>query len=108
MREIALHLLDIAENSVAANARSINLKVCEDMHCDRLTASVSDDGKGMDEGTIQKVFEPFFTTKRSHGGTGLGMHLVYNLVTQTMGGIIECYSNQGRGVEFRISFPIPK
>jgi signal transduction histidine kinase len=67
-----------------------------------------DDGKGMDEGTVQKVFEPFFTTKRSHGGTGLGMHLVYNLVTQTMGGIIECYSNQGRGVEFRISFPIPK
>jgi len=38
----------------------------------------------------------------------LGMHLVYNLVTQTMGGIIECYSTLGKGVEFRISFPFPK
>ncbi len=66
-----------------------------------------DDGKGMDPDTVQKVFEPFFTTKRSHGGTGLGMHLVYNLVTQTFGGVIECYSVKGRGVEFRIDFPIP-
>jgi signal transduction histidine kinase len=67
-----------------------------------------DDGKGMDQETVQKIFDPFFTTKRSHGGTGLGMHLVYNLVTQTMGGIIECYSAKEKGVEFRISFPFPK
>jgi PAS domain S-box-containing protein len=67
-----------------------------------------DDGKGMDQDTVQKIFDPFFTTKRSHGGTGLGMHLVYNLVTQTMGGIIECYSAKEKGVEFRISFPFPK
>jgi signal transduction histidine kinase len=74
----------------------------------RIQIIYKDDGKGMDQDTVQKVFEPFFTTKRSHGGTGLGMHLVYNLVTQTMGGLIECYSNPGRGVEFRISFPFPR
>jgi len=67
-----------------------------------------DDGKGMNQDTVQKVFEPFFTTKRSHGGTGLGMHLVYNLVTQTMGGMIECISMPDKGAEFKINFPFPK
>jgi signal transduction histidine kinase len=74
---------------------------------DQIQIIYKDDGKGMDHETSQKVFEPFFTTKRSHGGTGLGMHLVYNLVTRTLGGIIECYSVPEKGVEFRIGFPIP-
>jgi signal transduction histidine kinase len=74
---------------------------------DQIQIIYKDDGKGMDHETAQKVFEPFFTTKRSHGGTGLGMHLVYNLVTRTLGGIIECYSIPEKGVEFRIGFPIP-
>ena len=64
-----------------------------------------DNGKGMDEKTIKKIYDPFYTTRRSHGGTGLGMHLVYNLVTQTMGGVIECISPPGEGAVFIIKFP---
>ena len=45
-----------------------------------------DNGKGMDEKALSKIFDPFFTTKRSQGGSGLGMHIVHNLVTQTLGG----------------------
>jgi PAS domain S-box-containing protein len=66
----------------------------------------SDNGKGMDPDTLEKIFEPFFTTKRSHGGTGLGMHLVYNLVTQSLGGRIMCTSQEGRGTFFDIRFPV--
>jgi len=66
----------------------------------------TDNGKGMDPDTLEKIFEPFFTTKRSHGGTGLGMHLVYNLVTQSLGGRILCTSQAGRGAYFDIRFPV--
>ncbi len=62
----------------------------------------SDDGKGMNEEHIRKIFDPFFTTKRARGGTGLGMHIVYNLVTQTLDGQIECSSVPGKGTDFFI------
>jgi two-component system sensor histidine kinase ChiS len=68
----------------------------------------SDDGKGMNETQIKKLFEPFFTTKRSQGRTGLGMHIVYNLVTQTLGGQIECQSEIERGTTFLITIPVGK
>lgn len=65
----------------------------------------ADDGKGMSEDVRHSVFEPFFTTRRGSGGTGLGLHLVYNLVTQLLHGSIECSSAPGRGTEFIIQLP---
>ncbi len=65
-----------------------------------------DNGQGMSEDVVKKIFDPFFTTKRSLGGSGLGMHIVYNLVTQTLGGSIECDSVPGNGVAFIIRLKI--
>jgi len=65
----------------------------------------ADDGKGMDEGVRSKIFEPFFTTKRGSGGSGLGMHILYNQVTQTLGGTIDLHSTPGRGTAFEITIP---
>jgi len=65
-----------------------------------------DTGKGMDKPTLNKLFDPFFTTARSKGGTGLGMHIVYNLVSQTLKGQIECGSSLGKGTEFEIKIPL--
>lgn len=64
-----------------------------------------DDGKGIDEKTRKKIFDPFYTTRRSSGGSGLGMHIVFNLVTKTLGGKIECYSVPGQGIQFVIGIP---
>lgn len=64
-----------------------------------------DNGRGMDEETAAHVFEPFFTTRRAHGGAGLGMHVVYNIVTQTLGGTLECQSAPGEGVTFDFFLP---
>jgi ligand-binding sensor domain-containing protein/signal transduction histidine kinase len=64
-----------------------------------------DDGVGMDEEARRRVFEPFFTTRRGSGGSGLGMHIVYNLVTQALGGSIRCESAPGQGVRFVILLP---
>ncbi|MBF0341772.1 MAG: PAS domain-containing protein [Magnetococcales bacterium] len=65
-----------------------------------------DNGQGMPPEAVQKIFEPFFTTRRAQGGTGLGMHIVYNLVTQTLGGDIFCHSEPGKGIDISILFPV--
>ncbi|MBF0194470.1 MAG: HAMP domain-containing histidine kinase [Magnetococcales bacterium] len=65
-----------------------------------------DDGLGMDQLTKEKLFEAFFTTRRGQGGTGLGMHIVYNLVTKTLKGEIECLSSPGKGTTFKMTLPI--
>lgn len=65
-----------------------------------------DTGKGMDEKTISRLFDPFFTTKRNRGGIGLGMHVVHNLITQTLKGRIEVSSSLGTGTRFFITIPI--
>ncbi len=64
-----------------------------------------DDGLGMDKQILSKIFEPFFTTKRGTGGSGLGMHIVYNLVQQTLKGFISVNSTPGHGSQFTIEFP---
>lgn len=64
-----------------------------------------DNGVGMSEDVRQRVFDPFFTTKRGQGGSGLGLHVVYNLVTQLLRGSLDCVSAPGKGVEFQIQMP---
>jgi PAS domain S-box-containing protein len=65
-----------------------------------------DNGKGIAPEHLPKIFDPFFTTKRGVGGSGLGLHVLYNLVTQTLGGTIECRSKPGEGVSFEIDLPM--
>ncbi|MCP4345323.1 MAG: response regulator [Desulfobacterales bacterium] len=69
---------------------------------DELLFRYSDNGRGMNEESLGRIFDPFFTTKRTRGGTGLGMHIVFNLVTRTLGGQIECSSAPGEGTSFLI------
>ncbi|MBF0127162.1 MAG: HAMP domain-containing histidine kinase [Magnetococcales bacterium] len=65
-----------------------------------------DDGRGMSEEVVKKIFEPFYTTRRGQGGSGLGLHIVYNQVVQTLGGQISCHSAPGQGTLFKIRFPL--
>jgi len=66
---------------------------------------VSDDGVGMSEEIQRRAFDPFFTTRRSEGGTGLGLHIIFNLVTQQLGGRLAFESRLGWGTRFRITLP---
>src|SRR6476469_9435987 len=72
----------------------------------RLRFEYADEGKGIPPENLSKIFEPFFTTKRGQGGSGLGLHIVYNLVTQKLKGEIECLSEVGRGTKFIIKLPM--
>ncbi|HWR40362.1 MAG TPA: PAS domain-containing sensor histidine kinase [Patescibacteria group bacterium] len=66
----------------------------------------SDDGSGMKSDVVEKIFDPFFTTKRGSGGSGLGLSIVYNLVTQRFRGTVNCSSEPGQGAVFTIRLPL--
>ncbi len=72
---------------------------------EHLIVEYSDDGCGIPPENLAKIFEPFFTTARAQGGTGLGLHIVFNLVTQKLNGTIRCESALGQGTTFFIEIP---
>jgi len=71
----------------------------------KLKLEYSDNGKGIAPGNMDRIFEPFFTTNKKIG-TGLGMHIVYNLVTQKLNGTIHCSSELGKGTSFKMEIPV--
>jgi len=105
MREIALHLLDIAENSVAAGSKKISIHVREDLFQDILSASVIDDGRGMDGETARRVQDPFYTTRTTRN-VGLGIPLLKS-AAEMADGTFSLQSEPGKGTwveaEFRHS-----
>ncbi|MGL1957382.1 MAG: HAMP domain-containing histidine kinase [Colwellia sp.] len=70
-----------------------------------LYLTYQDDGVGVKDEYIAKIFEPFYTTRRNKGGTGLGLHIVYNLITQKLKGAISCSSSLNQGIKFEIKIP---
>lgn len=70
-----------------------------------LTFTVSDDGNGIPAAILPRIFDPFFTTRLGAGGSGLGLHLVYGIVTRVLGGRIEVSSEPGRGTTFTLVLP---
>ena len=72
---------------------------------DRVILRVSDNGCGIPVEHLSRVFDPFFTTRLGQGGSGLGLHIVFNLVTTTLGGEIRVDSAPGKGAVFTIDLP---
>ena len=81
------------------------LRLAISLQEDKVRIEYRDDGCGIDRENKGKIFEPFFTTARHRGGTGLGLHIVYNLVTQKLLGTIEVESELGSGTKFEIVLP---
>ncbi len=76
------------------------------VEADDLIFEYRDNGCGMSPDAAEKIFRPFFTTRRGSGGTGLGMYIVYNLVTQTLGGRIDCDTGPGHGMTITVRIPM--
>ena len=72
---------------------------------DDVVLEYQDDGKGMPEENLAQLFDAFFTTRVEQGGSGLGTHIMYNLVTQALKGQIDAYSHPGEGLKYTIRFP---
>ena len=86
------------------SAGRVDLKVRSDQKY--LLLGYRDNGRGIEADVLERIYEPFVTTKRGKGGSGLGMNIVYNLVTRCPGGTIECRSTPGEGVHFDIRLPL--
>jgi len=96
--ELSLHILDILENSIAAGATRVELRIEEDLPADRLTIEIIDNGKGMDEETLSHVLDPFFTTRQTRH-VGLGLPLFAAAAEWCNGGLhIESSVGQGTRV----------
>jgi hypothetical protein len=107
MEDLSLHILDVVENSLAASASRIEIRIVEDTARDVLSLEIADNGKGMDAQAQGKALDPFFTTRTTRR-VGLGLPLLAQ-AAQEAGGSIDVASEPGRGTtvkaEFRLSHP---
>jgi hypothetical protein len=95
MQDFSLHILDIAENSIGAGAKLIEIKIVEDIKKDVLTIEIKDDGKGMNKEMLSKVLDPFVTTRTTRR-VGLGLSLFAQAARDCNGEVhIESELNKG-------------
>jgi len=102
MEDLSLHILDIVENSVAARANKIEIRISEDINRDLLSVEVIDNGEGMDEDTVKKALDPFYTTKTVRR-FGLGLPLLSE-AAKAANGRLSIRSKKGKGTRVRADF----
>jgi anti-sigma regulatory factor (Ser/Thr protein kinase) len=104
MLELALHILDIAENSVRASAKTVSVEITEDRGKDRLSFVIRDDGNGMSKAVLEKVMDPFYTSKKVRR-VGLGLPMLAEAAGRAGGGVaIE--SQEGLGTQITAEFQL--
>jgi len=102
MLELALHVLDIAENSSRAGASLVEITITEDLEMDVFSMEIKDNGHGMDEATMEKAMDPFYTTKKVRR-IGLGLPMLRQ-AAHTAGGRFSLESEEGRGTRVYAEF----
>ena len=105
---IAQIIINLIINSIAHAFTNINRgEMTIDIALDQqwLVILYRDNGVGVNEEQLEKLFDPFYTTKASKGGTGLGTHIIKNLIEDTLNGSIEAYSKESEGLSYHMSFP---
>ncbi|MGJ5134801.1 ATP-binding protein [Bradyrhizobium oligotrophicum] len=104
--QILTNLFLNAVNHAFADGRAGTISItARPRGADDIEIIFADNGAGMPPDVQRQAFDPFFTTRRNEGGTGLGLHIVYNLVTQQLGGRMMLESREGQGTTFRIIMP---
>ncbi len=102
MEDLALHILDIAQNSLEAGASAIEIEIWEDLPGNAMVLSVRDNGRGMDADTLAKVTDPFFTTRTTRR-VGMGLPLLA-AAAKAAGGALTIDSKPGQGTTIRATF----
>ncbi len=102
MEDLSLHILDVVENSIEANASKIEIKIIEMKSKDLLAVEIKDNGRGMNKETIQKVLDPFYTTRTTRK-VGMGLSLLAQAAKESNGDF-EISSKVGVGTEVKAVF----
>ena len=104
MKELSLHILDIAENSVKAGASLVEISVCEDSAKNLLTIEIKDNGCGMSKEFLSRVKDPFSTTRTTRR-VGMGLSL-FEAAAEQCGGSLEISSEEGVGTDVFVTFAL--
>jgi len=102
MEDLSLHILDIAENCITAEADRVEIKIVEDTAANLLTLEISDNGKGMDKELLENACNPFYTTRTTRR-VGLGIPLLAQSARECNGDIT-VNSEKGKGTSIKASF----
>lgn len=105
---IAQIIINLIVNSIIHGFENINrgeITINISLHQQTLYLEYRDNGHGLTPEGFKKLFIPFYTTKGNHGGTGLGTHIIHNLVVDTLNGSIEVKNEDGKGLSYHIEFP---
>ena len=102
MEDLSLHILDIVENSLRANAKNIEVRLIQNEEKDQLILEVIDDGEGMNEETVRQSLDPFFTTKTGKK-VGLGLPFLVQAAEEA-DGELKVESIEGRGTRVVVTF----
>ena len=102
MKELSLHILDIAENSVNAGASTVEITVLENINKDKLTIIIKDDGKGMDAETVKRITDPFVTSRTTRK-VGLGLPFL-KAAAEACQGSLSIHSQPGEGTQIEVYF----
>jgi hypothetical protein len=102
MKDLSLHILDIVQNSISAGALLIQTVICENPEKDIYSLTITDDGKGMNNDTLQKATDPFFTSRTTRN-VGLGLPLLKQNTERT-GGSFSLLSHPGKGTVVKANF----
>jgi len=100
--DLSLHILDIVENSIRAEAKNIKIKITENLEKDLLVIEIEDDGKGMSKKMIERVLDPFVTTKPKHK-VGLGLSFLAQ-ASRMANGDLKIKSEMGKGTKIKATF----
>jgi hypothetical protein len=100
MPDLAMHILDIVENSTRAGAKNVTLDIVEDNAANVVSIAIIDDGQGMTEEELKGALDPFFTTKKERSNVGLGLPMLKETAEQA-GGSLAVASAPGKGTEVR-------
>ena len=101
---VANLIMNSVRHAFAADIRA-EITISVQAQGDQVILDYRDNGVGVPQSLQERIFEPFFTTKRGSGGSGLGLNIVYNLVTRKLGGRLEFFSQPGEGVHFILHIP---
>jgi hypothetical protein len=100
MPDLAMHILDIVENSTRAEAKNISLSIIEDSAENSVSITITDDGNGMTASELNRALDPFYTTKKKRSTVGLGLALLKE-TTEQAGGCLVVRSAPRKGTEVR-------
>lgn len=103
MEDLSLHILDIVENSLAAGAKQVEIRIIEDLKEDKLTIEIIDDGQGMSKEVQERALDPFFTTKTTRR-VGLGLPF-FQECCQVCNGQFFLESQPGKGTRIKAVLP---